>query len=257
MRVLQIILDKIPDVEIVASFTNSHEAKDYLHNNEVELAFFDVEMPEINGIELAYDCLTLPKIPAVIFITGHEQYAMKAWGVEAVDYILKPYSSDHVFRAVQKARKLLPTFSAHEGTKSIEIKCFPRFEIFVNNTPVLIKCKKGKEMLAYLVDAQGRWVGSEEIISALWPDAPFDESSKNVFYVTGFRLKKELEKKDLDSIMEYENGNYRVVTDNFSCDYYRYLNNEEVPFSGEYLSEYEWAEMTAAKLYFKKQHGKN
>jgi two-component SAPR family response regulator len=244
LNMLCIFLGRIEDVEIAGKFTNPHDALAFLNKTEVDIAFLDVEMPEMSGVEFAHRCICLKKVPAIVFVTGFEQYAMDAWGVEAVDYILKPYDEARVRNAVKKAGILKPPSRA----KKVEIVCFPSFEVKVDSSPIPFKCKKGKELLAYLVDNEGRWVTSGQIISALWEDKPYDDNLKNTYYVTGFRLRKELEKYDIEDILEAQKCGYRVNTEKFSCDYYRYLAGENAGFRGQYLSEYSWGEETLAYL---------
>ena len=93
-------LDDHPQVEIVAECRDAHEALDAIDRYHPNLIFLDIQMPEINGFELL-EMLEDP--PKVIFSTAYDQYAIKAFEVNAVDYLLKPYDTERFNLALERA----------------------------------------------------------------------------------------------------------------------------------------------------------
>ncbi|OFY47918.1 MAG: DNA-binding response regulator [Bacteroidetes bacterium GWF2_41_31] len=86
------------------TFDNPLDAMDFLGNESVDLIFLDIQMPDLTGIEFIK---TLPDPPKIIFTTAYEKYALEGFKVNAVDYLLKPFSYQEFLTAVQKARKII------------------------------------------------------------------------------------------------------------------------------------------------------
>lgn len=244
-NVLEILLHDIGHQDI-RTFGDAESALTYLKSNPCDVAFLDVEMPGMDGLDLAEELLKLPASPAVVFETAYPQYAVRAWDSDAVDYLLKPYGRDQVQRALERAsrRNLV-----YKQTKEpiVEIHCFPTFELWIDGVPLAFDNKKAKELLAYLVHMQGAWVSTDRIIYALFEDSD-EKSAKNYYRLVLYRLKQTLKEVGLESLVESGYGKARVNSALFSCDFYRYLQGEDKLFFGEYMSDYNWAEQTLADM---------
>ena len=101
---MEVLLRKIDDVIIAGVFENGLLALQFLHQNEVDIAFTDIDMPELSGIGLLK---SLRKPPVFIFISSHGRYAADGYDLDVLDFIKKPASAERVFRAVGKAREFL------------------------------------------------------------------------------------------------------------------------------------------------------
>ena len=97
-------ISKTPFLEHVASFDNPLDAMDFLSTNSVDLIFLDIHMPDLSGIEFTR---ILENRPKIIFTTAYEKYALEGFKLEAVDYLLKPFSYEEFLKAAKKAEKLL------------------------------------------------------------------------------------------------------------------------------------------------------
>jgi two-component system, LytTR family, response regulator LytT len=95
---------KTPFLELAGSFDNPLSAMEFLENNQVQLIFLDIQMPDLTGTEFAR---VLPDDTKIIFTTAFEQYALEGFRLEAVDYLLKPFGYEEFLVAAQKARKLI------------------------------------------------------------------------------------------------------------------------------------------------------
>lgn len=96
------LLEKCPGIKNVTSFQNPIEALLYLKDHKVQLLFLDVEMPGMNGFEFI-DIAGFENMPPVIFTTAYSKYAVKAFKVHALDYLLKPVDDEELMAAVDKA----------------------------------------------------------------------------------------------------------------------------------------------------------
>ena len=103
---LREILGQFTELNIIAEFGNGIDLIDYCQNHTVDLIFLDIEMPGINGIQAASSLLELQASPFVIFTTAYEEYAISAFEVEAIGYVLKPYQKDDLEVAFERFKKM-------------------------------------------------------------------------------------------------------------------------------------------------------
>ncbi len=106
-------LSKINNIAIVKSCNNAIEAFNYISNNEIDLIFLDINMPEISGIAFAK---SINKDIKIIFTTAYRNYAVEGFELKAVDYLLKPISFDRLLKAINTY------FEVHDSTKKKIVK---------------------------------------------------------------------------------------------------------------------------------------
>ncbi|MFC0181064.1 DNA-binding response regulator, LytR/AlgR family [Pseudarcicella hirudinis] len=100
LEVVQIFASKVPFVELAASFTDAFEAITFLKQHKIDLIFLDIKMPDISGIEFI-NCLQ--KVPMVIFTTAYSEYAVEGFELDAIDFLLKPFSLARFTKSCNKA----------------------------------------------------------------------------------------------------------------------------------------------------------
>jgi two-component system, LytTR family, response regulator LytT len=117
LRLVSDYIEKTPFLGLIDAFDNPLDAIDFLSTQSVELIFVDIQMPDLTGIEFAR---TLENAPKIIFTTAYEKYALEGFKLNAIDYLLKPFSYEEFLKAAQKARKqaeleaaALPTIEAN------------------------------------------------------------------------------------------------------------------------------------------------
>jgi DNA-binding LytR/AlgR family response regulator len=99
-KLLQDYVSKVDTLQIVAVCSNAFEAMNALKNHQVDIMFLDIQMPDLTGLELVKG---LEHKPAVIFTTAYSEYAVDAFNLSVVDYLLKPFDFPRFFQAVSKA----------------------------------------------------------------------------------------------------------------------------------------------------------
>lgn len=104
---LRYALNGFDNLEIVGEATNAREALTLIKALDYQVLFLDISMPGMNGLELGTAIQELPRRPYVIFVTAYDEYAVKAFDVDAVDYLLKPIEVNRLKRAVEKVWKLV------------------------------------------------------------------------------------------------------------------------------------------------------
>ena len=103
LEVVQMHAAKVPFLELQASFIDAFEALPFLRQHKVDLIFLDIKMPDISGIEFAQ---ILKNGPLVVFTTAYSEYAVQGFDLDAVDYLLKPFSLARFTKACNKAMKM-------------------------------------------------------------------------------------------------------------------------------------------------------
>ncbi|MGI6105937.1 MAG: response regulator [Raoultibacter sp.] len=231
----------------VEGFKSAREALAYAKKNKVDVAFLDIEMPEMNGLVLAKHLKELWDKTNIVFVTGYSEYAIKAFSLPASGYLMKPIDASMVSAELERLRyPVEPDVSA-----AVHIKCFGSFAVLVDGKPLLISQRRPKELLAYLVHKQGSGATTAEIAALFWGDRSYDNTTRAHVRKIISRLMDVLKQAGIADIICRAHNSIAVDVSRFTCDSYQYLNGDIDSinsYAGEYMSEYSWAEFTAAYL---------
>ncbi len=110
---LNVLLANDPEIDLVAICKNGMEAIQQINRQRPQLLFLDIQMPEINGFEVL-SSIEPQLMPAVIFTTAYDQYALKAFEIHAIDYLLKPFTDERFYQAVARAKHHINTASLQQ-----------------------------------------------------------------------------------------------------------------------------------------------
>jgi len=99
IRIIERHLESFPEMEVVGRFNSAPSAMSFLRNQEVDLIFSDIEMPQMNGLQFLK---SLNKAPALIFTTAYRNYAVEAFDLDVVDYLMKPISLERMARSINR-----------------------------------------------------------------------------------------------------------------------------------------------------------
>ncbi len=134
LQVIEAHLQQIPNIELVATFTNPIEAIETIKSNSIDLIFLDIEMPLLSGIDFVKSLTNPPKI---IFTTAYRNYAIESYELDVIDYLLKPISFTRIFKAINKYKSLV-NVSIAKNIEEAEVK---NDHIYVNSNKKFIKIK--------------------------------------------------------------------------------------------------------------------
>lgn len=103
---LRTLLDGETDIDVIAEAGDGQGAVDLILSERPDLVFLDIQIPEMSGIEVV-EAIGLTEMPAVIFVTAFDEYAVRAFDLAAIDYLLKPFDQDRFAQALARARDQL------------------------------------------------------------------------------------------------------------------------------------------------------
>lgn len=235
----------------VHEFRNPMEALEFVKATVCEVAFLDIRMREMDGITLGRQLKEIyPKIN-IVFVTGYSEYTDEAFFMHASGYVYKPVTAEKITREMENLRN--PVKWEDTG---IAVQTFGNFELLVNGNTVSFGREKSKEMLAYLVDKKGVSATRKELALVLFERDDYSRSTQNYLSKIIKELTSSLDAAGAGKILKRGINSYSVDPESFTCDYYEYEDAHATPealnrFRGEYMSQYSWAEMTLARLYWR------
>ena len=177
-------LDQLDDIEVIAQAGNGVEALTAIERFSPDLVFIDVQMPGLNGFEVARRLLQAEKAPLLVFVTAFDQYAIEAFEVNALDYLLKPVEAPRLEQAVERARKRLA------GHRPAAEPVNDQLERIVK---MMADRQARREQVAIRVGERFMLVQSEEIIYASLADESINIVTGQVTGTSNYRTLDDLQ----------------------------------------------------------------
>ncbi len=245
LDVLKLLLERSGQINIVGSFRSAQKAVAEVQSLKPDVAFIDIEMPQMTGLELAEKIIESSCDIEIVFVTSHNQYALEAFQVNAIDYILKPLSYENVLRVISRLKKIKPApCSLPMGTDKGRIYCFDKFLVYGagSNTTIKWRTSKTEELFALLVQNIGKIISRLKIIQALWPE--FDEKKSTIYlHTTIYNLKKTLLLEKINFELVFINGGYQLTLPDVYIDTaeFKTIAKAELTASNSSIQGYESA----------------
>ena len=237
----QAIREAAPDADVSAYRKQAlllEEAK----QNGCDVAFLDIHMRGMNGVELAKELKTANPKMNIIFVTGFSEYKGDAMDIKASGYIMKPVTAEDVKAELEDLRfPIVPKKNA-----LLRIQCFGNFDVFLpSGEHVRFERSKSKEIFAYLVHKHGSSCTTRELFAVIFEDEPYEKKLQNLLQTYIYAMIKSLKEAGAEEAVVRSYNALAVNPDVLDCDYYRF---EELDagavnaFQNEYMSQYSWAE---------------
>ncbi len=237
-RLVKTITKCLPDAEICA-FSSSDEVINALDGETVDIAFLDIELGDISGIELAQKIKAVYPFCNIVFCTGYRTHAIEAFELGACDYLVKPINEEKLRHSLSQLR-YISEIEAPAG--KLFVRCFGEFEVFFDGIPLKSLTKKAKELFAFLIDKAGAFCSTADITRAL-----FFDKAESYYRVAKVDLEKALGEIGAGDVLIKEWNKLGVDRSKVSCDYYEYLSGNPATvnlYKGVYMSQYDWAKGT-------------
>lgn len=207
---------------------------------KVDIAFLDMEMPDMTGIELCRRLKEwIPKLN-IIFVTAYSEYAVEAAREYFSGYFLKPVSTRKVREGLENLR--FPVLDM----KGFHVKCFGEFGVFYDGESINFARSKTMELFAYLINLRGGIANTVELCEVLWPDEIITDVHKSYLRNLVSDLRKTLKQYKVGDAFRKDFNTFGICPSKISCDYYSYLDGDVWAinaYKGEYMRQYPWALM--------------
>ncbi len=221
-----------PDVEEAVGFEDETDALRWAKNNKADIAFIDIELHEMSGIDMAKELHRIDPNMDIVFCTGHSQYALDAFDVHATGYLMKPITPEMVQKEITYIRERK---EKREGAE-LTVRRYGNFSVYDRNGNIVeFKRTKTKELLAVLVHTHGMEMRVQDLCRYLWNDndTMFENNKKYLWNLLS-DLRTSLDKVGAGSVLG-RSGNGHFV--NMSMIELNDIGRGEYP----YMSGYDWA----------------
>lgn len=236
---------ELPGIKIFCA-NSALEAVKIAGSQRIAIAFLDIEMPGMGGLELAEKLKRKNPDTNIVFVTAYAEYALEAFDMFASGYLMKPLQRKAVQKAVCNLR--YPLRNVENG---LRVQCFGNFEVFYGGKPVAFARAKAKEIFAYLVDLKGATATTGELCGILWEDSVDVEKNKHYLRNLIADIRSALRDCHAEDVFLSRRNRYSVNPDKIDCDYYRFLQRDAAAvnsYRGEYMKQYSWAELSLSRF---------
>ena len=235
------VREAAPDADI-HSFRYQEDLLEDAKKNGCDVAFLDIHMRGMNGVELAKELKSVNPKMNIIFVTGFSEYAGDAMKLHASGYIMKPVTAAEVKRELEDLRFPI----APKKDALLRVQCFGNFDVFLpGGEHMHFERSRSKEIFAYLVHKCGSSCTIKEIAAALFEDEMYDQKQLNYMQQLIHSLMKSLRAVGAEATVVKSFNSLAVNPDLLDCDYYRFkeLDSGAVnSYENEYMSQYYWAD---------------
>lgn len=238
------------NTEIAGKYTDSSKALDNITIDRPDVVFMDIDMPGLNGIDLAYRIQNIKYDIIVIFVTAYPQYAMDAFRVHALDYLLKPLRSSSfavTMDYIYKQYELIQLKRINEKKDRLLINCMGRLEIVNKNQGTMkFSTQKSKELLSYILCHTDEPIYRDELIRQVFPGEKA-ENALNNYYVTLYRLRNALANFGFTEDVFVIKKNYDIYIRDGVCDFidfkrffkkYKETKNKNIAAAEKFIADY-------------------
>lgn len=219
------MLTKLEGVELAGVFRNAAEAMDFIRDNNVELAFLDIKIGEDNGIELARGLRSSCADADIVFTTSHAEFAMPAYEVYPLDYMVKPISAKRLEQTIARAanRRGASTGGASGHASSrLTVRGLGCFEA-VSRQAGAVKwmSKKSAELFAYLLVHRGRSMAKTRVLEDIFPEMPL-KNAEIYLNTAVYQLRKALAPHGFKESIQSSQEQYRVYLNQMDVDFFQF-----------------------------------
>lgn len=211
-------LKKIEDVTLLGTFNQSEDALTFVNQTEVDVVFLDINMPGVGGMELAEDLRASNEDLAIVFITAYQHYAVDAFHLNAVDYLVKPIQTKRLEETIKRVRERINVAETSHKTDKLSIKLmgYLAFKYLDSNYQIKNwRTKKTEELFLLLLQSRDKVVSKYDIKSIIWQDIDKDDA---ILHTTIYNIRKTL--KDYTAFIEilHTNNGYMLQLNHTEID---------------------------------------
>ncbi|MFS1511044.1 response regulator [Chengkuizengella sp. SCS-71B] len=235
LNLMKMVIEKNNKLSIVGCFTNPLQALSKVPFLKPDVVFLDIEMPKMTGLELAEKVLEVDEDIQIVFTTAYERYALEAFKVSAVDYILKPVTPEEIERVTTRLMKIHNNLSEKKDDSSQNqekyILCLGTLEMRdEDNSVIKWPTRKTEELFAYFLMHPNQVISKWRLTELLWGDMEDHRAIHNL-HTTIYRLKKTLKEHSKWITLNKLNEGYMLDMSTIKSDvdeFKAYFHNHSV-----------------------------
>lgn len=260
-------------IDVIGTYTNPFEGRNAILTKKVDIVFLDISLPELNGIELAEQLLEHKPNLCIVFVTGYHEHAVKAFELNAVDYIVKPVQIERLAKTMERLQSRIVSRTEDTIAPNHKIRMTMFRQVMIEQpdepghfTMLQWRTTRAQEVFIYLLQHRGQLVRKSALIDMLWPEFDLDKAYPQL-YTAIYHIRKTLEPyhsrfqisntrdgymlnmEDVElDVEEWENwftSNTAITADLMD----RHTEMQKL-YTGDYLQEYDywWAEGERQRL---------
>jgi len=249
LEMLENAITEVCPSDEIFTFRNPKDLLAFAKDNVCDIAFLDIKMRGMTGIELSKKLKDLIPNINIIFVTGYDDYTGDAMQLHASGYIYKPVTAEKIKYELNDLRYPI----THQNNDALlRVNCFGNFDVFTTDgTIVQFSRSKAKELLAYLVSINGASCTIKEIYSVLFEDKPYERKNKMYLQKIISSLMSNLREVNAEKVIIKSYNSMAINTKLIDCDYYNFLNYDVDAinsYHGKFMNQYSWAEFMIGYL---------
>lgn len=252
IKEIEFYLKRYPEISVLASFVNPLEALNKLPELKPQLVFLDIQMPQLMGIDVGSRILDINPDIEIVFVTAYDQYAMEAFELNAIAYILKPIGQERFENTIRKVTKRIHKTTPVNSNKCLKIQCFGTFNIaWEHEESLKWRTEKTKEIFAYLLMNAGKETTRDQIIEAVYRDTDMEKAIKQLHNAV-YYIRKSLQEYGIGKSLIDVHGKYCMTLGKIHFDKQEWhsllkrheselsMNQIEEIYGGDYLEGVDW-----------------
>ena len=203
------LLEKYGPFQVIGTFQSPLEALEQIPKQDLDALLLDIEMPGMTGIKLAEKLVELGIDVPIIFSTAYSHYAVEAFRVQAVDYILKPMTPHSVKQMDERLKKYYGVPQRKTKKEKLLVQLYGDAYVKKGDQPVKWPTRVTEELFYYLLIQEGKICSKWRIIDEIWPN--FDENrALSNLYNTIYRMRQLFVELDVPILISRINNGYQM-----------------------------------------------
>jgi len=241
------LIEKTGFMRVESRCQNGDEALKEAAHVSPQAAFIDIEMPEMDGLTLAENLLEMNPAMKIVFITGWNQYAVAAFELNALDYIMKPINKARFSKMTERLKSEISLKESPLETDPT-IRCYGEFGAFINGNPVIWQRTKAEELFAFLLMNHDIYVHKDVILENLWPDYERTKSLP-ILQTSICKIRNVFSAYKSEVKLTYADNKYGLFLSDVNCDL---LDVENAIYSFEKDNQQTYEAVKSACVTFQK-----
>lgn len=223
---MEYLLGRYENIEIIEKLNKSSDVLKHVAEKKPDAVFLDINMPGIDGIELALEIQKNHPAVIIIFVTAYSEYALDAFKAYPLDYLMKPVDETRLDKTIERLEEQVLASRHIFNNNPIHINCFGKFEIYIgesNKNIVKFPTKQVKELFAFLLCNSERSISKQELLDIVF-GGNNDSKTVNLLHVTIYKLRRILIENGIPESSLSLNGKYTLLYTHGICDYIDFTN---------------------------------